>query len=61
MTWGEQSKDEMGALTLIAVPHREADYRVLQRDVRQRRATLAQQRIFADPSLLAKISELLAQ
>jgi hypothetical protein len=61
VTWGEQSKDEMGALTLIAVPHRQADYRVLQRDVMQKRATLAQQRIFADPSLLAKISELLSQ
>jgi cytochrome c553 len=61
VTWGEQSKDEMGALTLIAVPHRQADYRALQGDVRQRRATLAQQSIFADPSLLAKISELLSQ
>ena len=61
VTWGEQSKDEMGALTLIAVPHRQADYRVLQRDVMQKRATLAQQRIFADPSLLVKISELLSQ
>jgi mono/diheme cytochrome c family protein len=61
VAWGEQSKDEMGALTLIAVPHRQLDYRTLQRDVMQRRATLAQQRIFADPSLLAKISELLAQ
>jgi hypothetical protein len=61
VTWGEQSKDEMGALTLIAVPHLQRDYRALQRDVMQRRATLAQQRIFADPSLLAKIQELLAQ
>jgi hypothetical protein len=61
VTWGEQSKDEMGALTLVAVPHRQMDYRVLQRDVGQRRATLAQQRIFADPSLLTKIMELLAQ
>jgi len=61
ITWGEQSKDEMGALTLIAVPHRQMDYRVLQRDVMQRRATLAQQKIFSDPSLLTKISELLAQ
>ena len=61
VTWGEQSKDEMGALTLIAVPHRQMDYRVLQRDVSQRRTALAQQRIFADPSLLKKISELLAQ
>jgi len=61
VTWGEQSKDEMGALTLIAVPHRQLDYRTLQRDVMQRRATLAQQRIFADPSLLTKITELLAQ
>ena len=61
VTWGEQSKDEMGALTLIAVPRQQADYRVLTRDVMQRRSVLAQQRIFADPSLLRKISELLAQ
>jgi len=61
VTWGEQSKDEMGALTLIAVPHRQMDYRILQRDIQQRRATLAQQRIFSDPSLLTKIAQLLAQ
>lgn len=61
VTWGEQSKDEMGALTLIAVPRQQADYRALQRDVMQRRTMLAQQRIFADPMLLRKISELLAQ
>jgi hypothetical protein len=61
VAWGEQSKDEMGALTLIAVPHRQMDYRVLQRDVMQRRATLAQQKIFSDPALLKKITELLAQ
>jgi hypothetical protein len=51
----------MGALTLIAVPHRQMDYRILQRDIQQRRATLAQQRIFSDPSLLTKIAQLLAQ
>lgn len=51
----------MGALTLVAVPHRQAEYRILQRDVQQRRASLAQQRIMAEPQLLLKISELLAQ
>jgi len=61
VAWGEQSKDEMGALTLIAVPHRQMDYRTLQQDIMRRRQALAQQRIFADPSLLRKISELLAQ
>ena len=61
VTWGEQSKDEMGALTLIAVPRRQMDYRFLQRDVSQRRALLAQQRVFSDPSLVTKIMELLAQ
>ena len=61
VTWGEQSRDEMGALTLIAVPHRQIDYRALQRDIMQRRTTLAQQKIFSDPSLLKKITELLSQ
>ncbi len=61
VAWGEQSKDEMGALTLIAVPHVQTDYRALQRDVMAKRTAMAQQRIFADPSLLRKISELLAQ
>jgi mono/diheme cytochrome c family protein len=61
VTWGEQSKDEMGALTLIAVPRQQSDYRALQRDVMQKRTFLAQQRIFADPSLLRKITELLSQ
>ena len=61
VTWGEQSKDEMGALTLIAVPRRQMDYRMLQRDVSQKRAMMAQQKIFSDPQLIKKIAELLAQ
>ena len=61
IAWGEQSKDEMGALNLIAVPHRAFDYRTLQRDLMQKRATLVQQRIFTDPTLIKKLTELLSQ
>jgi hypothetical protein len=61
VTWGEQSKDEMGSITLIGVPHEEADLRTLQADVMRHRNTMARQRVMRDPGLALKIQELLAQ
>ncbi len=61
VTWGEQSKDEMGSLSLIAVAHRQVDSRTLQRAVAERRSAAVQQGILANPMLLVKIQELLSQ
>lgn len=59
--WGEQSKDEMGSLTLVGVPHDESDLPVLRRDLLQHRNQMARARMAADPDLRKKVAELLAQ
>lgn len=59
--WGEQSKDEMGSLTLVGVPHDEADLPVLQRDLLRRRNQMARDRMMADPELRRKVAALLAE
>ena len=61
VTWGEQSKDEMGSVTLIAVPHDEADLRPLQTEMRARQTTAARERMALDPAFGAKLQKLLAQ
>jgi mono/diheme cytochrome c family protein len=59
--WGEQSKDEMGSVTLVGVPHDEADLAVLRRDVQAHTVTAATTRMAADPSLRTKIAQLLSE
>jgi hypothetical protein len=59
--WGEQSKDEMGSLTLVGVPHNEGELPVLRRDLLQHRNQMARARMVTDPALRQKIMELLAQ
>ena len=61
VTWGEQSKDEMGSLTLIAVPYDEADLRTVRADYQRHRNTTARQGLAQDPSLALKIRDLLSQ
>lgn len=61
MTWGEESKDEMGSISLIAVPHEESDLEALQGDVARRRNELVQRRMQADPALAGKVAKLLAE
>ncbi len=61
VAWGEQSRDEMGSVTLVGVPHDEADLALLRADVLQHRNRMARARLTADPELRAKLKELLAQ
>lgn len=61
VTWGEESKDEMGSISLIAVAHDEADHVRLQRDVAQRARALARERMQADPVLAKKVATILAE
>lgn len=61
VTWGEQSKDEMGALTLVGVPHEESDLRTLRRDLQQKRTQSAREGIMRDPELAGRIRDLLTQ
>jgi len=59
--WGEQSKDEMGSLTLVGVPHDESDLPLLRQDILQHRNQMARARMMADPDLRKKVADLLAQ
>ncbi len=59
--WGEQSKDEMGSVTLVGVPHDEADLALLRGDIQKHTVTAATTRMAADPDLRKKIAQLLAE
>jgi hypothetical protein len=59
--WGEQSKDEMGSLTLIAVPHDEGDLRTVRADYQGHRNSTMRQGLREDPSLALRIRDLLSQ
>ncbi|MGD1069309.1 MAG: hypothetical protein ABSB15_04145 [Bryobacteraceae bacterium] len=61
VTWGEQSKDEMGSVTLIAVPHQQADLETLRGDYLRHRTQMARERMMADPALALKVRTLLAE
>ncbi len=61
VTWGEESKDEMGSVSLIAVPHDEADLATLQTDVEKRAKSLARERMREDPQLAKKVLQMLAE
>ena len=53
--WGEQTKDEMGAVTLQVYPAAESDLPSLMSTYRQHVAGVAKERIAKDPGLLMKI------
>ena len=59
--WGEQSKDEMGSISLVGVPHEESDLVALRQDLLKHRNEAVREGIRKDPGLRARIAELLAQ
>jgi hypothetical protein len=61
VTWGEESRDEMGSISLVAVPHEESDLSVLRQDQGQRRRRLARDKMMADPALAKRIAEMMAE
>jgi len=61
VTWGEESKDEMGSISLMVVPHEESDLAALQGEITRRRNQLARERMQTDPTLAAKVTRLLAE
>jgi len=61
VTWGEESKDEMGSVSLIVVPHEESDLATLKDELKQRSRQLAQSRMKADPAFARKVMQLLAE
>ena len=61
VTWGEESKDELGSISLMAVPHEESDLGTLQGDLSRRSRQLAQDRMQSDPALARKVAQILAE
>jgi hypothetical protein len=61
VTWGEESKDEMGSVSLIAVAHDESEISGLRTALKQRTDMLARSRMRADPVLAQKVRALLAE
>lgn len=61
VTWGEESKDEMGAVSLFVVAHEEADRATLDADTARHRSELAAARLKADPALARKVMKLFAE
>jgi hypothetical protein len=61
VTWGEESKDEMGSISLMAVPHEESDLGKLREDLVRRRNDLARSRMQEDPALAKKVRQLLTE
>jgi hypothetical protein len=61
VTWGEESKDEMGSISLVAVPHDQADLPTIQQEMAHRRNTLARSRMRSDPEFAKKVRQLLAE
>lgn len=59
--WGEQSKDEMGCVTLVGVPHDEADLATLRQDYLTHRNIMARDRMAIDAGLRKKVAQLLAE
>ena len=61
VAWGEESKEEMGSVSLIVVPHEESDLVPLREELLRRRNDLARSRMRSDPALAMKIMQLLAE
>jgi mono/diheme cytochrome c family protein len=61
VTWGEESKDEMGSISLIAVPHNESDLATLRDDISQHSRQVARERMRNDPVLAQKVAKILAE
>ena len=58
--WGEESKDEMGSISLIAVPQVESDLETINRDLATRSRKLAREQMAANPELAKKVMRILA-
>jgi len=61
VTWGEESKDEMGSISLMVVAHDEEDYPALRADLGKRRKELARSKMQADPQFARRVMQLLAE
>jgi hypothetical protein len=61
VTWGEESKDEMGSVSLILTTQEKTDRAVLQKDYGEHQSQIVRAGLEADPTLGPKIRQLMAE
>jgi hypothetical protein len=61
VTWGEESKDEMGSITLLGVAHEESELPTLKRDVNLHQREIVRSRMVSDPALAKRIKEMFGE
>jgi hypothetical protein len=61
VTWGEESRDEMGSISLIAVAHKQSDLAELQEELKKHRNEAVRNGLRGNPALAKKIKELLSE
>ena len=61
VTWGEESKDEMGSISLIAVSQEKSERAALQQDIQRHQNERVLAGLKADPTLGPRIKQLLAE
>jgi hypothetical protein len=61
VTWGEQTKDEMGSVSLIAVTQKQSDRAALQQDIDRRTHELVSTKMKADPELAKRVMKMIAE
>jgi hypothetical protein len=61
VTWGEESKDEMGSVSLIVAAKDKLDRAILQKDIGKHEGEIVKSGLQADPTLGPRIRQLLAE
>ena len=61
VTWGEETRDEMGSMSLIAVPKEQSDHAALQGDLERKLRETAITRIKADPTVAIRLKQILSE
>jgi hypothetical protein len=59
--WGEATKDEMGSISLIAVPHQESDLKALRKDISDREGRVVQAKMKEDPGFAVRLMLMLSE
>jgi hypothetical protein len=59
--WGEESKDEMGSVSLIITTREKSERAALQKSIGERQSAIVQAGLKADPALGPRIRQLLAE
>jgi hypothetical protein len=59
--WGEQTKDEMGSISLIAVAQKESDRATLRKHISERENKVVRKKMEEDPLLAFKVMQMMSE